>query len=362
VGAATSGNDVIGRHAYFAQASYNIDERDAEGFASYRYAGIGQPLLDFSAEQFFDHFDVVSRSSNQKVGDLARRTRDVAVSASLSRPRVRTFASISFGADLESRSYTTSPDTVLSHLSSVFQETHNYPSVFASASWSNTQRAALSISREDGVSLSASARERWEAGDFSSASKSVVGVSSAYKSLDLPGFAHHVIALRAAGGFADVRAISTFNAGGLSGGGFDAIEGVSFGGERRTFAVRGFPPSSEQGIRALAATLEYRAPVAAPSSRVPFIPVFFDRISAAAFADAGRAFCPAGALSSTPACEFARPVSPWLASVGAEAIFDTAVQSDTPLRFRAGIAIPVKNRELVDAKPVSAYITAGAFF
>jgi hypothetical protein len=168
--------------------------------------------------------------------------------------------------------------------------------------------------------------------------------------------------VRAAGGFADARAISTFNAGGLSGGSFDAIEGVSLGGERRTFGVRGFPPSAEQGIRALAATLEYRAPIANPSSRVPFIPIFFDRISASAFADAGRAFCPARALSSTVACEFARPVSPWLASVGAEAIFDTAVQYDAPIRFRIGVAMPVKNRDLVDAKPVSVYLTAGTFF
>jgi hypothetical protein len=362
IGAATSGEDVIGRHAYFAQAAYNTDDRNTEGFLSYRYGGLGQPFLDFSAEQFFDHFDVTSRATGERIADLSRRTRDVAMSASFTRPRVRTFASFAAGAELESRSYSTDPDTVISHLAPVFAETRNYPSVFASASFANTKRPALSISREDGISLSAMARERWQSGSSSSASRSVIGVSSLYKSLDLPGFAHHVIAIRAAGGYADNRAISTFNVGGVSGGTFDVIEGVSLGAGRRNFGVRGFPPSAEQGTRALAGTLEYRAPIAAPSKRVPFIPVLFDRISAAAFGDAGRAFCPADALSTSAACAFTRAVSPWLASVGAEVNFDTAVQYDIPVRFRAGIAVPVKNRELVDAKSVSLYFTAGSFF
>ncbi len=359
-GAATSGEDVIGRHVYYAQAAYDTKKRDAEGFLSYRYAGLGQPYLDFSLEQFFDRFDVTSNATKLKVGDLFRRTRDVALSASFSRPRVRTFTSLALGAEFESRSYTTDPDTVLTHLADIFNETRSYPSVFASASFTNAKRPALSISREDGISVSSTVRERWESGNTSSASKSVIGAGSLYKSLDLPGFAHHVIAIRAAGGYADNQAISTFNVGGLSGGTFDVIEGVTLGAGRRNFGVRGFPPSSEQGIRALAATVEYRAPIIAPSARIPFIPVLFDKISAAAFGDAGRAFCPARATSS--ACTFTPEVSPWLASVGAEINFDTGVQYDIPVRFRAGVAVPVRNRELVDAKRVSFYFTAGSFF
>lgn len=362
IGAATSGEDIIGRHSYYAQAAYTVDDRDSEGFLSYRYAGLGQPFLDFSAEQFFDHFGVFARNTNERIADLARRTRDAAMSATFVRPRARTYASLSIGAEVESREYSTDPDTILSRLAPVFQETRNYPSVVATTTFANTKRPALSISREDGISLSLSARQRWQSGDFSGASRSVVGVTGLYKSLDLPGFAHHVLAFRGAAGYEDKRAISTFNVGGLSGGSLDAIAGVSVGGERRTFGVRGFPPSAEQGTRALAMTLEYRAPIAAPSARVRFIPVLFDKISFAAFGDAGRAFCRAEDLSTAPACTFTSPHSPWLASVGGEVDFDTAVQYDLPLRFRAGVAVPVLNRDVGDPKPVSVYFTVGSFF
>ena len=359
LGAATSGSDVIGRHSYFAQAAYNTKFGETEAFGSYRYAGLGQPYLTFSGEQLWEHFGVFDES--ERVGDLTRRERTLGISASFARPRARTFSSVAVGVEIESRKYATDPDTLLALLAPVFSRTRNYPSVVLSAGWANTQRPALSISREDGISLTATARQRWEADDIDNASRSVVGVAALYKSLDLPGFAHHVIALRGAGGYADDRAISTFSVGGLSGGSLDVLEGISVGGERRTFGVRGFSPSSEQGIRALAGTAEYRAPVAAPSKRLPLLPVLFDRISIAAFADAGRAFCP-GSADPEGVCRLAREDSPWLASVGGEIDLDTAIQYDVPARFRLGIAVPVAGRTAVGATAASVYVTLGSSF
>jgi hypothetical protein len=357
VGAATSGTDVIGRHSYYTDFLYNTKHNETDAFATYQYAGFGQPYLHFSASQEWDHFSVFNTAGDE-VGDLARRARIVGLSASLARPRARTSASFSIGADLESRTYGTDPDTLLARLSPVFGKTRRYPSVFASAGWVNAKRPALSISREDGISLSATARQRWETGEFSEASRSIVGVAAAYKSLDLPGFAHHVIALRGAGGYADRRAISTFSAGGLSGGSLAVLAGVTVGDERRTFGVRGFPPSAEQGIRALAGTAEYRIPIAAPASRVPFIPIFFDRISFAAFGEAGRAWCPEGAEGI---CETDRG-GPWLASTGGELDFDTALQYDIPARIRFGLAVPIAGRSDVGANTVSVYLTIGTSF
>ncbi|MGK2962418.1 MAG: hypothetical protein ACSLFK_09775 [Gemmatimonadaceae bacterium] len=357
VGAATSGSDVIGRHAYAAQLIFDTRHRETEAGAVYRYAGFGQPFLNFSVSQEWEHFGIFD-SGGEEVGDLVRRARTAGISASLVRPRVRTSGSLSFGADLESRVYATDPDTLLQLLSGVFGRTRRYPSIFASASWANTKRPGLSISREDGVSLSMSARQRWESGDFASGSSSVVGVAAAYQSLDLPGFAHHVIAVRGAAGYADRRAISTFSAGGLSGGSLGVIAGVNAGAGQRTFGVRGFPPSAEQGIRALAGTVEYRVPLAAPSARIRFIPLLFDRISAAAFADAGRAWCPGGA---TGICETDRG-GPWLASAGAELNLDTAIQYDFPARFRAGVAVPFEGRAAVGANSASVYLTIGSAF
>jgi hypothetical protein len=360
IGAATSGYDVIGRHSYYAQATFNTTLDETEGYATYQYAGLGQPYLNFDVSQEFEHFGLYT-STGERVGSLARRARTGGVSLSLSRPRVRTFASVAIGAELESRSYSTDPDTLVSHLANVFSRTHRYPSVFASASWTNTKRPGLSISREDGVALSATVEDQWETGNFSDASKSVVAVGAMYKSLDLPGFAHHVIAVRGALGYADDRAISNFSVGGLSGGSLGIVSGLAVGGARRTFGVRGFPPSAQQGIRAFAGTAEYRAPIAAPSKRVPFIPLLFDRISVAAFGDAGRAFCPSSA-GETEACGSGSGASPWLASTGAEIDFDTAVQYDVPARFRLGVAVPVLNRTAGRAEPVSVYLTVGSSF
>jgi hypothetical protein len=360
LGAATSGNDVIGRHSYYVQAEYNTKFSDVEGYGAYQYGGLGQPFLNLTAEQSWEHFGLVDENQNF-VGDLDRRARIIGLSASFTRPRARTFASFVLGSDIESRSYSTSPDTVLSLLPERFSRTRNFPSVFAGASWSNARRPGLSISREDGVALSATARQRWESGEFSDASRSVVAVSALYKSLDLPGFAHHVIAFRGAAGIADARTITAFSVGGLSGGSLSVLEGIDVGGERRTFGVRGFSPSEERGTRALAGTLEYRAPLAAPSKRIPFVPLLFDRISVAPFLEAGRAFCPRAA-DSTDVCNATDGDLPWLASLGAELDFDTALQYDVPARFRLGFAAPVAGRKASDARPVSIYLTIGSSF
>lgn len=360
LGAATSGYDVIGRHSYYLQGAYNTKFKDVEGYAAYRYAGLGQPFLNFTVEQAWEHFGLADENLN-RLGNLDRRARIAGLSASFSRPRARTFASLSLGGDIESRSYSTDPDSLLALLPEPFSNTRNFPSLFASASWSNTKRPGLSISREDGVSFSATARQRWESGDFADASRSIVGVSALYKSLDLPGFAHHVIAFRGAGGLADKNTITAFSVGGLSGGSLAVLEGIDVGGERRTFGVRGFPPSAERGTRAVAATLEYRMPIAAPSRRIRFIPLLFDRISIAPFGEAGRAFCPSGA-DSTDVCTASADEAPWLGSLGAELDLDTALQYDVPARFRIGFAVPVSGRREVGAKSVSAYLTIGSSF
>ncbi len=360
-GAATSGNDIVGRHSYYVQAQHNVKYHETHGFAAYQYGGFGQPFLNFSAEQTWEHFPVFSQE-RKEVGDLAREARIFGLSATFSRPRLRTFATFSTGGEIETRAYETNPGTLIGRLPALFGERRSYPSVFASGSWSNAKRPSLSISREDGVGLSATTRQRWERGNAGSASRSLVGVAGGYRSLDLPGFAHHVIAARAAAGIADDRAISAFSAGGLSGSTLEVLAGVDVGNERRTFGVRGFPPSAEQGIRAFAGSLEYRAPIAAPSRRIPYVPLLFDRISAAAFADAGRAYCPSSADEETGVCGGVTRAGPWLASLGGEVNLDTALQYDIPARFRLGFAVPVASREAGRARAFSAYLTVGSSF
>jgi len=360
-GAATSGYDIIGRHDYYVSASYNTRYGETHAFGAYSYGGLGRPYLHFTAEQAWEHFPLFN-AARDEVGDLARQARTFGASAVFVRPKVRTFASFSAGGEIESRVHTTDPDTLLPRLPAIFGARRSYPSLFASGSWLNTSRPALAISREDGISVGATGRQRWQSGNGGGASRSIVGVMSAYRSLDLPGFAHHVIAIRGAAGAADERTITAFSAGGLSGGNLDVLAGVSVGDGARTFGIRGFPPSAEQGNRAFAGSLEYRAPVAAPSRRIPYIPIFFDRVSAAAFADAGRAYCPASADSTSVVCRSGNIDGPLLGSVGGELILDTAIQYDIPARLRAGLAVPVLNREAGRARSVSAYLTFGSSF
>jgi hypothetical protein len=183
-----------------------------------------------------------------------------------------------------------------------------------------------------------------------------------YRSLELPGFAHHVIALRAAGGVTDERSPNRFSAGGISGTLLEVFPGVSVGEQRRTFGVRGYPVSAEGGIRAYSGAIEYRAPLAAPSRGFRFIPVFIDKTSLTLFGEAGRAFCPASAVTTNGVCRASDVGNPVMRSAGAELNVDTGLQLDLQARMRLGIAFPLANREQVGASRAQAYFTFGASF
>jgi hypothetical protein len=187
-------------------------------------------------------------------------------------------------------------------------------------------------------------------------------VTSAYKALDLPGFAHHVIALRAAGGITDERSADLFSAGGISGTALEVFPGVALGQQRRTFGVRGYPVSAEQGIRAYTGTVEYRAPLAAPSRGFRFIPVFIDKISLALFGEAGRAFCPASVDTTNGVCRVGDVRNPMMRSAGFELNLDTGLQLDLQARMRLGLAFPLANRQAVGASRAQAYTSFGASF
>ncbi|MEO7103860.1 MAG: hypothetical protein ABI311_10820, partial [Gemmatimonadaceae bacterium] len=214
------------------------------------------------------------------------------------------------------------------------------------------------ISPEDGVTLTGSIRQRWEESSGASG-RSGVMIGSAYKSLDLPGFAHHVIAVRAAIGGADRRSPSEFEVGGVSGSSVEVVPGITFGSAARTFPVRGFASGAETGVSASSVSAEYRVPLIAPSRSLGLFPFFLDRASLALFSDAARAWCPASAV---PACSPSSNDGPTLASVGGELNLDSALQFDVPYRFRLGVAHPVHGREYAGASDLTAYATLGLGF
>jgi hypothetical protein len=364
-GAATSGYDVIGRHNYAVEVHHNTRFHENSAWLWYRYAGLGLPLLDLSAAQDFSHDLLYSGTpgSFTKVGNFIERDRIVSLVATVTRPRFRTYSLASIGGEIESFSYSTRPDTLLKYLSSFYSTSPTFPAIVASAGWSNAQRPKLSISPEDGISASVRGRQRWQSGTSGTSTRSVIGVTSLYKSLDLPGFAHHVIALRGAGGLADERSPDRFSAGGISGTSLEVYPGVPLGEVRRTFGVRGYPAGAEGGIRAYSAALEYRAPLAAPSRGFRFIPVFIDKTSLTLFGETGRAFCPASASAAgSGVCRASDATNPVMRSAGAELNIDTGLQLDVAARVRLGVAVPLANRVLLQAPRAQLYGTFGASF
>jgi hypothetical protein len=260
----------------------------------------------------------------------------------------------------EWRSFATTPAPLLAQLDSSFHRGYTFPRLFAGAVFANTQRPPLSISPEDGVSLGVTLRERFRS-DAPSAtvSASVVGTVQGYKSLDLPGFAHHVLALRLAGGVADSRAATAFEVGGTSGTVLEVVPGYTLGEGRRTFGVRGFPAASVYGTAALAASLEYRAPLTMNTRGLGLLPFFFDRSSITAFTDAGVATCAANPLY-VGICSPAPTIGRTVASAGGELNLAAAVLDwDRPQQFRFGIAVPIAGRELTRAKQASVYMAFG---
>jgi hypothetical protein len=299
------------------------------------------------------------------VGTLRRRRRFLDVQFTELRPRVRTNASASLGAEVEYDDYRSDPAPLFDGLTAASRARYvarAYPSIFASAAWSNAQRPTLAISPEDGIQVGLTVRRRWRADSASgTGSNSAVGTAAAYKSLDLPGFAHHVLAVRAAAGWADDKATNEFDAGGVSGDQLTIAPGVALGQGRRTFPVRGFDASSQQGIRALGGSVEYRLPLLLPSSGFGSLPLFVQRVSAVAFADAATSWCPSG-IAGSIVCPSQGIARDWMASAGGELQLEAAYNYDVPYRFRVGTAVPVAGRKYFGTGSVAVYFAVGLAF
>ena len=361
----TSGSDVVDRHSYQLTALYEPRRGEPDITFSYTYAGLGNPLLGLSGVEEWDHipFTLVDSARNPVgTGILTRRKRFASASATLLRPRVRTNASLTIGAQMEWRDFGTDPAPLLAQLDPSFRKTYTYPTLWAGAGWSNVRAPWLAISAEDGIQLSASVAQRWRSDAVSQTrSTSVVGIAAAFKSLDFPGFAHHVLALRAAAAWADANATSEVEAGGVSGSVLTIAPGVTLGEGRRTFPVRGFAAGAQFGIRALGASVEYRAPLALPASGLGKLPLFFQKVNLTLFGDAAAAWCPSG-LTASVICSTQGSPRTWMASAGAELHLDASYLYDFPYRFRLGAAAPVAGRSYFGKNSVAVYFAVGVPF
>ncbi len=358
----TSGTDVLGRHAYQLQTTYDATRHEPSYDVAYSYAGLGVPTLTLTSSAEWDHFGLAN-SKKQRIGTLGRRKLFTGASFTWQRPRVRTFTSFTLGGDFEWRTFRTYPETLLKTLDASFRREYHYPSVYASIGFSNVRVPALAISFEDGFQASATVRQRWRTDAAQNGSTSAIGVVSAYKALPFAGFAHHVIALRAAAGWADDKAASEFKAGGVSGSTLSIAPGVTLGDGRRTFFVRGFEANAQRGSRALGGSAEYRAPLARPNAGAKLLPLIAQKLSLVLFADAAKSWCPASPSNmATPICAAAGTPEELMASAGAEVQMDATIEYDVPFKFRFGAANPVAGSSYWGGSKPKVFFAVGASF
>lgn len=350
LGAFTAGNDVVGRHSYFAQ--FLVDPRGQEHTwdVRYSYSGLGLPVLNAEGNQDYDEQTLID--TNQTVaGRLIRRAQTYTLGMTLLRPRVRSNAFFALLGELEQRHYFTDPAPLISRLDPFFQSDPRYWSIVSSIGWANTQYPVRAISFEDGISFAATGQLKWLEGAGPIQSKSVSAVFDAYKSVDVAGFAHEVIAARLAGGVASGADPGVYDIGGSNGTPVSVFPGFTLG-SRHTFAVRGFPSGIRSGDRVLAGSLEYRVPFLAPHRGLGFWPAFLDRTSINLFSDAGTTWTKGDTtLSGKP-----------IASAGAEVVANLGLQYDAPYVARAGIAFPYINNSPVKVSPASVYFEIGFAF
>jgi hypothetical protein len=266
------------------------------------------------------------------------------------------------GTEWEFRDYHTEPGVLLSQLPAIYSASPEYPSLFTTLSFSNAKNPILSVSPEDGVALTVTGQQQWQITAPATTSRNAVAQASFYQALDLPGYAHHVIALHLAAGWADNNSTSEFQVGGRNGTLLNVVPGVAVGDETRVFFVRGYAPGTEEGLRALSGSLEYRLPLWIAARGWHLLPVFVGKTSLTVYGDAGEAWCPLEHGAVPIACSPGDAERFLLASAGAELNIDAALQYDVPYRFRLGLAAPMANRERYGAGVVDPYISFGLSF
>jgi hypothetical protein len=368
-GLTTSGFDVVGRHSMQATLEFPTNNTGVVWALAYQYAGLGLPVIGFDVSQDWESLGgVFARTPGRPlIGEVFRRTIDAEALATWLRQRERTSLSLTGGFGLEARSHTTTAPVSLASIDTGELGSPSFPMLIGAIGYANYQRPAFSISPEDGLQFNTTVRDRLRSGPDGqgAASLSTVATLSLYKSLDFPGFSHHVIALRGAAGIADVNADGYFDVGGTNGGTFQIVPGYTVGEGRETFPVRGFPSSTLVGTMAYSGSAEYRMPLWLVGKAPGILPLFLDRTFLSFFSDVGSAWCP----SIAPGREVCNVFSPFLtrhveiASAGAELNVNLGLLSwDSAYRFRLGVVAPTYNRVLFGQNAVQVYVVSGINF
>jgi hypothetical protein len=342
-GAQTSASDILGRVSYTAELQVAPEARRWQGFLSLgvnRWRSIG---LDLGVSQnwFADGTFRAADGSTVTYGE-----RDRAASAGIAwRARGwRSAVSLRVGGEL-------THGTLVSDGAPFPTPQPNplYGGGVVSATVSRVQGNVLSMSAEDGVVLSGSYRRRHELGGPSTR-ELALGSLNWYVGLPLPGFAHWVLAGRVAAGRSGGSDPFALGVGGASGDIYEVLPGFNVGEGRRTFPLRGYPPSAGQYTRAAVGAAELRIPLLLIGRGLWRLPIGLDRVGLTVFGEAG------GGWTATTA---AQPTI--YRDVGAELVVD-ALGGAFDHRLRFGAAVPLTDGLGTTRGHLRGYVVLGTSF
>ncbi|NJD11263.1 MAG: hypothetical protein FIB01_12795 [Gemmatimonadetes bacterium] len=345
-GISTGGLDLVGRHAWSAWAAISPDDGRSQGGVWYEYRGFPslagtalQPSLQLALARDWDRL-----TTPPKPGDPYIDEREDVLSARTAflYRHFRSVASVTLGAELVKRrrllmaapgKRLLDPEDGLigARVTTLFSTAHRYP---------------FSISAEDGITVQIGVRQRWDRSPSTGVNsqgdtvhhdagwREVTAWSAGYLALGRVAFANAVLGLRGSALVRDGPGAGTEGVGDASGGALPVGSLIDLGGSR-FLPVRGFPASARRGTRAWSATAELRVPLALLAFKPRPLPFYLDRLSAAAFVDAGDAAC-----AATEPCD-PRRLGPALVGMGAELWLDASILGGGFL-LRAGGALPAR--------------------
>jgi len=338
LGAATSGNDVLGRHVYAATVLYRV---------AGKAGAAGSPRYDWSAGYTYDRW---LPSFFADASDRTHFLRDVQLRSGPIVPadvRDENAEAGAFVPDFHVR-YNQAVTASLN-----FQrQTLNVGGLARAQSIRNALRVAwflssakvyaYSISPEQGAIVGVTTEMVRRALGADAGANSATVDARAYLRL---GKGHRIVALRGAAGIAagNERTERIFY---LGGNGPNASP-IDFGSDALNL-MRGFGQNELAGTRIAVANLEYRLPLLRVERGIGTWPVFLRTLHATAFLDLGK----------TWVVDFSR--QPFARSVGGEFAADIRLGYELPLTVAAGVAWPHDATGVT--RPAVAYVRLGHAF
>lgn len=348
LGLSLFGRDLVGRHDWALEASASGTGRTM-GSAAYRFNGmsaIAGGLHPSLTVRFNRDWYLETAPESPGAPFIEEREDGVFVDVGFIRPRWRYSTGFGAGAEIVRLSRELGRGANLR-----LRDPHDDLLGIRGDAWlSRYSSPAVAISRQDGFIVQFAGRRRWERNPQTRviAGRDVVfdrGYSefstwnTAYRSIDLPGFARHVLATRVSGVLRNGPNVSRSSLGGISTTGL-VIPGLApdAAGPSLLLPVRGYERGVRSGTRAWSASLEYRAPIAHTSLPLRPLPLFLDRVSSTLFLDAGDAWCDESTASrlGAAACPVAAPRPPLFAAGAEVTLWLSAWGSDAPVRIGFG--------------------------